>query len=148
MIPSNNAQRLSGARRRGPNDRIEILVVFVGHAECRCLHWLKQGFKHCFVALCIDGKWVVCDSLKNYIEVSLINLPSDFSLSEFYRSRGYTVIIGHAQHHRTRSAIMPEIFTCVAVVKRIIGLRSFWTFTPWQLFRRLLSMKDQWRMVE
>jgi len=32
-------------------------------------------------------------------------------------------------------------------VKRIIGLRSFWTFTPWQLFRRLLSMKDQWRLV-
>ena len=148
MISSDSVQALPGAHGRRPNDPIDILVVFVGHTECRYLRWLKQDFKHCFAALYIDGRWIICDSLKNSIEFSLVKLPQNLSLSEFYRSRGYTVMIGHTCHYKSGSAAMPEIFTCVAVVKWIIGLRSFWTLTPWQLFRRLSSMKDQWRLAE
>ena len=148
MISSKGVQALHGVHEQAPVNRIEVLVVFVGHAECGCLRWLKQDFKHCFAALCVNGRWIICDSLKNYIEFSLIELPEAFNLSEFYRSRGYTVMIGHTYHQKAQSVTMPEIFTCVAVVKRIIGLRSFWTLTPWQLFRRLLSMQDQWRLVE
>ncbi|MGI9485672.1 MAG: hypothetical protein ACR2RF_07280 [Geminicoccaceae bacterium] len=125
----------------------KILVVFVEQTECYYLRWLKQGFKHCFVALQISDRWVICDSLKNKMVFSIIELPSDFRLSEFYRDRGYIVIAGHGSAQRQSSSIIPEILTCVAVVKRIIGIRSFWTFTPWQLFRLLNSMDDQWRLV-
>lgn len=148
MTSSVNVPSTRSVQEGEAGDRTETLVVFVGQAECACLRWLKQDFKHCFVALHIDGRWVICDSLKNYMEFSLVKLPPDFSLSEFYRSRGYTVLLGHAHHYEVQSVTVPEVFTCVAVVKRIIGLRSFWTFTPWQLFRRLLSMKDQWRLVD
>lgn len=148
MILSNNVPPVRGAHESGTGDRTEVLVVFVGETECVYLRWLKQGFKHCFVALCVDDRWIICDSLKSYIDFSLVRLPSNFSLSDFYRNRGYTVMMGHTHHDLARSAIVPEIFTCVAVAKRIIGLRSFWTFTPWQLFCQLLSMKDQWRLVQ
>lgn len=33
------------------------------------------------------------------------------------------------------------IINCVEVVKSLMGIRSFWTFTPWQLYRYLLEEK-------
>lgn len=125
-----------------------ILVVFVGQTECRFLRWLKRGFKHCFVALKTNDRWVICDSLKNKIEFSILALPADFCLSEFYRHQGYTVIAGCGSTQSKSSSIIPEILTCVAIVKRIIGIRSFWTITPWQLFCLLQSMNGQWRLVQ
>jgi len=129
------------------SDHSEVLVVFVGQTECRHLRWLKQGFRHCFIALRRGDRWLVCDSLKNQIEFSLIDLPSNFDLGEFYRNRGYTVVVGQGLDQEQPRPFIPEILTCVTIAKRIIGIRSFWTFTPWQLFCLLISMNDRWRLV-
>lgn len=129
------------------SDQTKILIVFVGQSDCPCLRWLKQGFKHCFVALQTTDRWIICDSLKNRMDFSIIDLTPNFNLSEFYSHRGYTVIAGYGSAQKPSSSIVPEILTCVTVVKRIIGLRSFWTFTPWQLFCLLTAMDDQWQLV-
>ena len=129
-------------------DRPEILVVFVGQTECRLLRRLKKGFRHCFAALRSGDRWIICDSLKNQIEFSLFDLPYDFDLGEFYRDRGFTVIAGNGAAGAIANSILPEPLTCVTIVKRIIGIRSFWTLTPWQLFRLLTSKKDDWRLVD
>jgi len=130
------------------DDQPTTLVVFVEQTECHCLRWLKRGFKHCFVALKTNDRWIICDSLKNKIEFSLVTLPSNFSLSDFYRRQGYTVLAKSGSPNGISSTIVPEVMTCVSVVKRIIGIRSFWTLTPWQLFCLLNAMSDEWRLVE
>ncbi len=33
--------------------------------------------------------------------------------------------------------LAPRPLTCVEAIKRLVGLESAWTLTPWQLFRRL-----------
>ena len=126
----------------------EVLVVFVGQTECRLLRRLKKGFKHCFAALRTSDRWIICDSLKNQIEFSLFDLPSDFDLGKFYRGRGHTVVTGTGVANADPTSIVPEPLTCVTIVKRIIGIRSFWTVTPWQLFRLLTSTKNSWRLVK
>lgn len=125
-----------------------VLVVFVGHTECRHLRWLKQGFRHCFVALRSGGRWIICDSLKDRLECMLVDLPSDFDLPQFYQQRGHTVLVGQSSLQMATGSTLPEPLTCVTVAKRIIGIRSFWTFTPWQLFCLLTSMSEHWRIVE
>lgn len=143
-----NLPILPAANGMHGNDHPEILVVFVGQTECRLLRRLKKGFRHCFAALRTDDRWIICDSLKNQIEFSLFDLPYDFDLGKFYRGRGHTVVIGTGVVSATPTSIVPEPLTCVTIVKRIIGIRSFWTVTPWQLFRLLTSMKDNWRLVD
>ena len=128
-------------------DEATVLVVFVGKTECRCLRWLKRGFRHCFVALRASDKWLICDSLKNRMKFSIVELPPNFSLSQFYRDQGHIVVAGHGSVPSEGSFLLPEPMTCVTVVKRIVGVRSFWTITPWQLFCRLSSMTDDWRLV-
>lgn len=129
-------------------DHANVLVVFVGHTECGCLRWLKDGFKHCFVALQSSDKWIICDSLKNHMKFSIVELPSSFSLSRFYLDRGHIVLAGHEATPSEGSLFLPELLTCVGIVKRIIGIRSFWTVTPWQLFCLLRSMSHRWRLVQ
>lgn len=134
--------------KKEDNDRFQILVVFVGHTECRWLRWLKQGFKHCFVALHKGDRWIICDSLKNYLELTVLILPQNFCLSQFYRHRGYAVLGGRGPCLKAEEDFKLEILTCVSVVKRIIGLRSFWTLTPWQLFCHLKAMDGDWRLID
>lgn len=128
-------------------DEAFALVVFVGRTECRSLRWLKKGFRHCFVALRANDKWIICDSLKDRMKFSIVELPASFNLSQFYRESGHIVMAGESSAQNRGSWIIPEPMTCVTVVKRILGIRSFWTMTPWQLFCLLNAMNGQWRWV-
>lgn len=137
------------AARPEPDDQpSEVLVIFVGQTECRYLWWLKKGFRHCFAAIRNGSRWIICDSLKNRIEFSLLDLPPDFDLGGFYHSRGYTVMIGRSAEKKKLPSFIPEILTCVTVVKRVLCIRSFWTLTPWQLFCFLNSRNDRWKLIE
>lgn len=126
----------------------QVLIVFVDGTECRALHWLKQGFRHCFVAMRWGKQWVICDPLKNHIEFSVGKPPHDLDLGRFYRERGFVVLTGHCAPKKIKGRPWLEPLTCVAIVKRIIGLRAFWVLTPWQLYRMLIGTKHHWRLAE
>lgn len=72
----------------------DILVIFVDHTDCKWLKWLKPGFRHCFVALHSGDQWIVCDSLKNRMEIKVFDFPNEFNLAKFYYDQGYTVLYG------------------------------------------------------
>jgi len=136
-------RRLAGPRRK----ITRAIVVFVDETECFHLRWLKRGFRHCFAAIRHQDHWIICDPLKNRIEFLAIKIPSDVNLCHFYYERGHTVLISDViltDHNRW---ICPEILTCVGIVKKIIGFRSFWIMTPWQLFQALNRTSHQWRLV-
>ena len=116
-----------------------VLVVFVDHTECQWLKWLKPGFRHCFAAIRDGKQWIICDSLKNKMELLAVDAPADFDLAEFYASYGHTVLLGSKSWSKPSNYPSAEFLTCVAVTKRLLGLRSFWIWTPWQLFSFLTN---------
>ena len=113
------------------------LVVFVGHAECRWLGGLRAGFRHCFVALRDGDIWLACDPLKDRIELSVLPVTADFDLADFYAGRGHTVLRGLTRPDLRRPSFGVALLTCVTVVKRLLGVRTPWVLTPWQLCRYL-----------
>lgn len=132
------AQALSGnqlAEKAG----YEVLVVFVNHTQCYWLKFLKSGFRHCFSVIRDGNKWIVCDSLKGHMELFVIDGGPDFNLAEFYAKQGYVVLAGTNIQRKTDDRPRVEFLTCVTVVKRLLGLQSFWVWTPWQLFCLLIS---------
>ncbi len=128
--------------------REAAILVFVDRTECTSLRWLKRGFRHCFAAIRFSDHWIICDPLKSHIEFSIVKLPVTFDLGRFYRSLGHIVLSGRLAEPREQRRISPELLTCVSIAKRIIGLRSFWILTPWQLFRALSGVGQGWRLVE
>lgn len=120
----------------------EVLIVFVDHTECLLLKFLRRGFRHCFFVLRINDRWLAFDPLKGSLEINYLDLPSNFNLAKFYHDQGHVVMCGkHAKNINKKNAFV-EFLTCVNITKRFLSLRSFWIWTPWQLYRFLNKDHD------
>jgi hypothetical protein len=135
------------AASRQTNGR-SALVVFVDHTECAWLRSLKRGFRHCFVAIRDESCWLICDSLKDRIELNSLDLPRSFNLAGFYVDQGHHVLVGQTVHDSPRACLTPAPLTCVSVAKRLLGIRATRVLTPWQLFTHLTSERSlRWRVA-
>jgi hypothetical protein len=124
------------------------MIVFVDHTECYWLRSLPRGYRHCFVALKHGSAWLVCDSLKSHMELTLLDLPESFDLARHYARHGHRVLVGRTESQRLRAAAAPAPLTCVSVAKRLLAIRAAWVWTPWQLFSHLVhSQPHVWRVV-
>lgn len=119
------------------HDGIPSIVVFADNRTRLVLQLLRPGFRHCFAALWLGGEWVVCDPLKDRIQLALIPRPADFDLAAFYAGQGHRVLVGRTARQPSRGRCVPSPLTCVAIVKRLLGIRAPTVITPWQLYRHL-----------
>jgi hypothetical protein len=110
------------------------LVVFHGKGAGWWRWLLADGFAHCFVVCRIDGFWIAFDPHRGVPSLRVV-ASACFDLAEFYHELGYSVVETPIRENKFLAPILPA--TCVAVVKRVIGLRALLIITPWQLFRRL-----------
>jgi hypothetical protein len=132
---------------RGTGERA-ALVVFVDRTECAWLRWLKHGFRHCFVVIRDEPCWLICDALKDRIELNSLHLPRSFNLAGFYADQGHRVLVGKTAHDQPRDWLTLAPLTCVSVAKRLLGIRATWVLTPWDLFAHLSSDESlRWRVV-
>lgn len=113
-----------------------VYIAFSGKADVWWLRFLKSGFRHCFALVQDAGRWIVVDPMLHKTDINVAACESTFDLPQWLRARGYRVIRAPIFMSPPR-ALMPAPFTCVEAVKRIIGLRAPWVFTPWQLYRHL-----------
>jgi hypothetical protein len=114
----------------------EALVVFAGHADLKWLRLLRPGFRHCFALLARPSGWVVYNPLSHFTEVEVLANGTSEELSRWFRSQGYRVVACEAAEPMPVPAPWRP-YTCVEAIKRVLGLRAPWVFTPWQLYRRL-----------
>jgi hypothetical protein len=133
------------SRTRGVRSAV---VVFVDQTECYWLRALKPGFRHCFVAVKHGPAWLICDSLKTHMELTLLDPPGPFHLGKFYADRGHHVLLGRTALPVRRTGVPFAPLTCVTIAKRLLGVRAPRVWTPWQLFRHLLKARPcAWRLV-
>jgi hypothetical protein len=124
------------------------MVVFVDRTECRWLRSLKRGFRHCFVAVQHSRGWLVCDSLKGHMELTLLELPRSFDLGQAYANQGHCVLLGRTGSLAQSPSFSLAPLTCVSVAKRLLAVRAGRVWTPWQLFCHLLRAQPEvWRSV-
>lgn len=117
----------------------DIWIAFTGKADIRLLRLLKPGFRHCFALIRGDDRWLAVDPMLHKMDVTQTGTPRDFDLPGYLRARGYRVVRAPVLAPPSRPA-MPSPFTCVETMKRLIGLHDWRVFTPWQLYRRILSI--------
>ena len=118
----------------------EALVVFSGNTDIWWLRWLADGFRHCFIAFNDGRRWITLDPLSHRTEVTVQDVAADFDLRGHYEGRGMQCVVAALAPTPLRCA-PPGPFTCVAAVKRALGLRAPLVWTPRQLFRHLRASK-------
>ena len=120
-------------------------VVFSGKADLPWLRILRPGFRHCFVLLNDGTHWLSVEPLLTHMEVQIYHtVPADFDLPEWLSRRGQVVVEAPiARHHKKPAPWM--VFSCVEVVKRVLGVHKRFIVTPWQLYRYLERMPQSAR---
>lgn len=117
------------------NNDQEAWVVFSAQADLRWLKILKSGFRHCAVLLNDGDNWITVDPLSNYTDILVHKVPVDFDLPGWMCQRGHKVV--KASIDKVPTPAPWSLFSCVEVVKRILGIHKRFIFTPWQLYRHL-----------
>lgn len=114
-------------------------VVFSGETDIPWLKILKPGFRHCFVLMNDGQRWLSIDPLSSYTEVLIYHhIDPCFDLPQWLLGRGYKIMKTDIDRaHKKAAPVM--IFSCVEVIKRLLGIHKRFVFTPYQLYRFLIK---------
>lgn len=108
--------------------------------RCRLIHWLvPPEFSHVYLMReRPDGGTLVIDPLKWGMAVQYVEMHFEEALLR--AATVSTAMLGYTADYRRASChFVPRgVFTCVTMVKAILGLRC-WAFTPRGLYRKLLK---------
>lgn len=103
-------------------------------------HWvqkfLHKDFQHCYAfKLSPGGKFfIVIDPIRSYTIVDLLPATNE-TFQDLTEDVTFLTVIATIDLMTDRGHFCR--FNCVEMIKALIGLKSFWTFTPRQLYRRL-----------
>jgi hypothetical protein len=112
---------------------------YIVFGESKHEHWfirlLPPSFQH-VLAVRDDGEyWTIINPLCSHIDTRVVLKGDCADIVQLYPN---SIILSH------KAVLESEAMTwclginsCVDVVKRVIGLRAFWVWTPRQLFKRL-----------
>lgn len=111
-------------------------VVFTGSKlDNWLMRWLNPDFKHVYMVKEDDGLWVIVNSSNAYTSVTTELIDSYPHIR---------LLCPNAVILPVRTRINPSnyqwhvgINSCVDVCKGILGIRRFWIWTPYQLYRYL-----------
>ena len=115
---------------------IPAVVVFSGDTDIPWLRVLRPGFRHCFALIASGDCWVLIDPLSHYTALRVVQQPAPWQPAPWFHAHGLTAIATNAAEPPRRLAPWRP-YTCVEAVKRALGLRLPYVFTPWQLYRTL-----------
>lgn len=103
-------------------------------------HWvqrfLKDGFQHCFaIKTSPGGKFlIIVDPIISYTSIDLLpNTPEN--VERLTESSTCVNVFATIDLKKNRGHICR--INCVEIVKSLLGIKSFWTWTPYQLYKVL-----------
>lgn len=98
------------------------------------VRFLRPGFSHCYLLIKQDVGYVC-------VEMSIYSMEVNYypSIREFKKTLDKTTVVIKNYTDVNLSLPMPFLrpFTCVEVVKRVLGIKRWTIFTPYQLYRYL-----------
>ncbi|MBL4613957.1 MAG: hypothetical protein JKY27_03665 [Magnetovibrio sp.] len=112
------------------------LVVFSGDVDLKWLRVLRPGYRHCFVVVHSGDAWVLYNPLSNGTELNVWPVQPEQCIRDWLLCQGYKVVEVSVRPFVPK-ALGWAPFSCVEAVKRVLGLRAAWVFTPWQLHQYL-----------
>lgn len=117
-------------------------IIFSNDTDIRMLRFLRHGFRHCFMMMQQDGRWILIDPRSNKVDIHLLPHPKSFNFPRFYMEQGKTVV-KIPSIHTPKKIMSPFPVSCVETLKRLIGLHAWWVMTPHQLYKKLLKIQNK-----
>lgn len=81
---------------------------------------------------------MIAEPMRSHLHLDLVPV-SDDNFVELTKCNKFVKVIVDIDTKVDRGHLCR--FNCVEVVKSLIGMKSFWTFTPYQLYKKLRRIK-------
>lgn len=123
-----------------------VVIVFSDHTQLWWLKGLKRGFRHCFMLLEQGNSWVLLDPRLDRLDIQIIPAMDHPELVAWYRRQNLIVVSAYLPFDNTHPAKPGPLVgpnSCVAVIKKILGIDKITLQTPWQLHKFLTHNKEQ-----
>jgi len=115
----------------------EWYVCFGGKCE---KHWvqklLRVGFYHCYAFKLSPGGqfYIVVNPVRSHTDIDLLPV-NDENFNKLTNCTKFVKVICNINADKDRGHVCR--FNCVEMIKSLIGVSSFWTWTPLQLYRSI-----------
>lgn len=112
------------------------IAVFSGRLPLTALFFLRRGYCHCLALVSHDNYSLIIESSLTKLTVHTYPDAYFFNIKKFLQKEGYLIrsVPSPTSRHSFR---IPIIFTCVALVKKTLGISTYGIITPYALFRYL-----------
>tara|TARA_B100001750_G_C15418349_1_gene551567 strand:+ start:550 stop:966 length:417 start_codon:yes stop_codon:yes gene_type:complete len=121
---------------------LTIWVVFSDDTDIRMLKILRKGFRHCFIMMQQDQRWILIDPRADKTDIRVLPHPVHFNFPRYFTQQGKIVV--KAPTFITPRKIAPlSPFSCVETVKRVLGVHKRFLITPYRLYRYLLKSQSK-----
>jgi hypothetical protein len=108
-----------------------VVVFYDGASSHWLMKYLQAGFKHCFVCIKYGDHYIVVNGMHSHNDLEIVEKIEDIAPD-------------HAKIVYFKAEIDDNVyrgtlcwFNCVEVVKAHMGIKSFWCWTPYQLYKLL-----------
>ena len=130
--------------KSNPKIIIDIFIIFT---QSKCKSWImkfiKKDFSHVFAMKKSPGGqfWIVIDAIHSYLDCDIV-LVEKYPHPRLYVDTE-AVILPVKAKIGTESRWSFCVFNCVEVVKALLGVKAFWVWTPWQLYKYLIKWRPE-----
>lgn len=114
-------------------------VVFTNTTGLWWLKFLKSGFRHCYLLFSMQNgrKWLEINPYSNQVVISLHRFDEPQSIEDILQIRGDNLSCAVQIKNAPQKCAPLGFFTCVELVKRVLGIHSARIITPYQLYKKL-----------
>ncbi|WP_339779922.1 hypothetical protein [uncultured Thalassospira sp.] len=126
------------ARAKNPENR--ALIVFADAPDKWFLRWLPAGFRHCFAVITTgeSGQWIYLNPASHQLQCELWQFSALFDPAAYYRGQGHCCVWVTLPDDAAKKVRL-GMFSCVEVVKRLLGISAWYVMTPAGLYRYLVN---------
>ncbi|MFI3241509.1 MAG: hypothetical protein R3Y43_02965 [Alphaproteobacteria bacterium] len=111
----------------------KAIIIFEDNTTLWYLRLLKENFRHCYVVLFSD-KSHICTEINPMSNKILINNFHKLGLKSYLKNKSFIVV---DCTYIPLKALPIGVFSCVEVLKRIVGINKRFLITPHQLYTYL-----------
>jgi len=123
----------------GYKEEVKCFIVFT---KSKSKHWLfkflDSEIQHVYVMRKSEGGqfWTIINPLFSHTRIETV-LVDDYPHPRSYTCDDAVIVPVKVTIDTNKQRWTFCVFNCVEVVKSLLGIRSFWTWTPYQLFKKL-----------
>lgn len=120
-------------------DTVEWFIIFT---KSELKYWLmdklEPNFQHCYAMKKSDGGqfWMIVNPMRSHTQV-LLESVDEYPHPRLYTGEESVIVPIRANIDPMLNRHTLCVFNCVEVLKSLLGIKDFWLWTPYQLYKRL-----------